>query len=78
MKRYDTLVLKDFATRQQVDQQHALVDQYRAQVTNDEAQIDYARNQLSYTTIRAPIGGRVGIRQLDRGNSCARATAQRS
>jgi membrane fusion protein, multidrug efflux system len=68
MKRYDTLVLKDFATRQQVDQQHALVDQYRAQVINDEAQIDYARNQLSYTTIRAPIGGRVGIRQLDRGN----------
>jgi multidrug efflux system membrane fusion protein len=68
MKRYDTLVLKDFATRQQVDQQHALVDQYRAQVINDEAQIDYARNQLSYTTIRAPLGGRVGIRQLDQGN----------
>ena len=29
MKRYDTLILKDFAIRQQVDQQHALVDQYR-------------------------------------------------
>jgi membrane fusion protein, multidrug efflux system len=68
MKRYDTLVLKDFATRQQVDQQHALVDQYKAQVINDEAQIDYARNQLSYTTIRAPLGGRVGIRQVDQGN----------
>jgi multidrug efflux system membrane fusion protein len=61
-------VLKDFATRQQVDQQHALVDQYRAQVVNDDAQIDYARNQLNYTTIRAPIGGRVGIRQVDQGN----------
>jgi hypothetical protein len=60
MKRYDTLVLRDFATRQQVDQQHALVDQYRAQVANDDAQIDYTRNQLNYTTIRAPIGGRVG------------------
>jgi membrane fusion protein, multidrug efflux system len=68
MKRYDTLVLKDFATRQQVDQQHALVDQYKAQVVNDEAQIDYARHQLDYTTIRAPIGGRVGIRQVDQGN----------
>src|SRR6266700_4792577 len=68
MKRYDTLILKDFATRQQVDQQHALVDQYRAQVVNDDAQIDYARNQLNYTTIRAPIGGRVGIRQVDQGN----------
>ncbi|CAN5218952.1 efflux RND transporter periplasmic adaptor subunit [soil metagenome] len=68
MKRYDTLVLKDFATRQQVDQQHALVDQYKAQVANDEAQIDFARNQLNYTTIRAPISGRVGIRQVDQGN----------
>lgn len=68
MKRYDTLVLKDFATRQQVDQQHALVDQYKAQVINDEAQIDYARHQLNYTTIRAPLGGRVGIRQVDQGN----------
>jgi multidrug efflux system membrane fusion protein len=68
MKRYDTLVLKDFATRQQVDQQHALVDQYKAQVVNDEAQIDYARTQLSYTTIRAAIEGRVGIRQVDQGN----------
>jgi multidrug efflux system membrane fusion protein len=68
MKRYDTLVLKDFATRQQVDQQHALVDQYKAQVINDEAQIDYARHQLNYTTIRSPITGRVGIRQIDQGN----------
>jgi multidrug efflux system membrane fusion protein len=68
MKRYDTLVLKDFATRQQVDQQHALVDQYKAQVVNDEAQVDYARHQLNSTTIRAPIGGRVGIRQVDQGN----------
>lgn len=68
MKRTDTLVLKDFATRQQVDQQHALVDQYKAQVVNDEAQIDYARHQLNYTTIRAPLDGRVGIRQVDQGN----------
>ncbi|HEY8334391.1 MAG TPA: efflux RND transporter periplasmic adaptor subunit [Tardiphaga sp.] len=68
MKRYDMLVLKDFATRQQVDQQHALVDQYKAQVVNDEAQIDFARHQLNYTTIRAPLGGRVGIRQVDQGN----------
>jgi multidrug efflux system membrane fusion protein len=68
MKRYDSLVSRDFASRQQVDQQHAMVDQYRAQVLNDEAQIDYARTQLEYTTIRAPIAGRVGIRQTDQGN----------
>jgi len=69
MERYDALIQKAFAvTRQVVDQQHALVEQYKAQVKNDDAQIDYARTQLSFTTIRAPIGGRLGIRQVDQGN----------
>jgi multidrug efflux system membrane fusion protein len=69
MERYDALIQKAFAiTRQLVDQQHALVEQYKAQVKNDEAQIDYARTQLGYTTIRAPISGRLGIRQVDQGN----------
>jgi membrane fusion protein, multidrug efflux system len=69
MERYDALIAKAFAiTRQLVDQQHALVEQYKAQVKNDEAQIEYARTQLGYTSIRAPIGGRLGIRQVDQGN----------
>jgi membrane fusion protein, multidrug efflux system len=69
MDRYDGLIQKSFAvTRQVVDQQHALVDQYKAQVKNDDAQIDYARTQLGYTAIRAPIGGRLGIRQVNQGN----------
>jgi multidrug efflux system membrane fusion protein len=68
MKRYDDLVRRDFASRQQVDQQRALVDQYRAQVDSDQAQIDYAGTQLGYTTIRSPIEGRAGIRQIDQGN----------
>ena len=34
----------------------------------DQAQIDTARTQLSYTTIMAPIDGRTGIRQVDPGN----------
>jgi membrane fusion protein, multidrug efflux system len=69
MERYDALIQKGGAVaRQVVDQQHALVSQYKAQVKNDEAQIDYARTQLGYTTLRAPIGGRLGIRQVDQGN----------
>ena len=68
LKRYADLVQRNFASRQQVDQQQALVDQYRAQIDSDEAQIDYARTQLGYTTIRSPIAGRVGIRQVDQGN----------
>jgi multidrug efflux system membrane fusion protein len=68
LHRYEDLVLKNFASRQQVDEQRATVDQARAQVQNDIAQIEYAQTQLSYTTIRAPLGGRVGIRQVDQGN----------
>lgn len=68
LKRYETLLLKNWASQQQVDQQRALVEQYRAQVDNDEAQIAYAKIQLDYATIRAPISGRAGIRQVDQGN----------
>jgi multidrug efflux system membrane fusion protein len=68
LNRYEELVRKNFASQQQVDQQRALVDQYRAQIDSDDAQIDYARTQLGYTTIRSPIEGRIGIRQVDQGN----------
>ena len=34
----------------------------------DQAQIDNARTQLSYTTISSPIDGRTGMRQVDAGN----------
>ena len=66
--RYANLALKDFASRQQVDQQRATVDATRAQIANDEAQMAYAQTQLGFTTIRSPIPGRVGIRQVDVGN----------
>ena len=44
------------------------VGQLEAQVRGDQAQIDTARTQLSYTTITAPIDGRIGLRQVDSGN----------
>jgi multidrug efflux system membrane fusion protein len=68
LKRYEDLSRRDFASHQQVDQQRAQVDQYRAQIDSDQAQIDYAQTQLGYTTIRSPIEGRAGIRQIDLGN----------
>jgi len=69
MERYDALIQKAAAiSRQVVDQQHALVEQYKAQVRNDEAQIEYARTQLGFTNVRAPISGRLGIRLVDQGN----------
>jgi multidrug efflux system membrane fusion protein len=68
LARYTRLAQTDYATRQQADTQRATVAQLEAQVRADQAAVDNARAILSYTTIAAPIEGRVGIRQVDVGN----------
>jgi len=68
LARYEELIKEDATTRQTLDTQRALVSQLQAAVQNDEAQIELARVNLSYTTIAAPIGGRVGARLVDPGN----------
>ena len=68
LQRYTTLIAEDAATKQQVDTQKALVAQLEAAVQTDSAQINFAQVQLSYTTIAAPISGRVGARLVDPGN----------
>ena len=64
----DLLRGQDAATQQQLDTQKALVAQLEAAVKTDEAQVAYAKVQLSYTTINAPLSGRVGARLVDPGN----------
>jgi len=51
-----------------VDTARAKVAQFEALVASDQAAIDLARTQLSYTTITAPIDGHTGIRMVDEGN----------
>jgi multidrug efflux system membrane fusion protein len=68
LQRYTTLIAEDAATKQQVDTQKALVAQLEAAVKTDDAQIQFAKVQLSFTNITAPIGGRVGARLVDPGN----------
>jgi multidrug efflux system membrane fusion protein len=55
-------------TQQQIDTQGALVRQLQATVAADQANLDSAQVQLDYTTIRAPLSGRTGIRLVDQGN----------
>jgi membrane fusion protein, multidrug efflux system len=55
-------------TQQQIDTQGALVRQLEATVAADDANIEAARTQLDYTTIKAPLSGRTGVRLLDQGN----------
>jgi membrane fusion protein, multidrug efflux system len=60
--------LGEFATRQQTDTQRSQVAQLTAQIEADQAAIDNAQTQLDYATVKAPISGIVGIRQVDVGN----------
>ncbi len=68
LDRYLELAPQDLASKQTVDTQRASVAQAQAQLKGDDATIENARTQLSYTTITAPINGRTGIRQVDPGN----------
>jgi membrane fusion protein, multidrug efflux system len=68
LERYSSLAKNDYATRQQLDTQSAQVAQLTAQIAADQAMIDNAQTQFDYTTIRAPIKGRVGFRLVDLGN----------
>ncbi len=68
LQRFSSLVQREFATRQSVDTQTALVAQFQAALQGDQAAIDNARVQLGYTTITAPISGRTGVRLVDQGN----------
>jgi membrane fusion protein, multidrug efflux system len=63
-----SLAKKDYATQQQVDTQQAMVDQLTAQIQGDQAAIDNAQTQLSYTIIKSPLSGRAGFRLVDPGN----------
>ena len=68
LDRSVSLAKKDYATQQQVDAQQAMVDQLTAQIQGDQAAIDNARTQLSYTIIKSPLSGRAGFRLVDPGN----------
>jgi multidrug efflux system membrane fusion protein len=60
--------LGEFATRQQLDTQRSMVQQLTAQIAADEAAIFNAQTQVDYTTVKSPIPGVVGLRQVDVGN----------
>jgi multidrug efflux system membrane fusion protein len=67
-ERYKTLLAQDSIASQQVETQASLVRQAQGTVQADQAQVDSARLQLSYTKVVAPISGRLGLRQVDPGN----------
>jgi multidrug efflux system membrane fusion protein len=68
LKRYTTLGNQGWATPQLVETQTAQVAQLNAAIKADEAAIEWAQTQLSYTQLTSPIDGVTGIRQIDIGN----------
>src|SRR6195952_3273972 len=60
--------LGEFATRQQTDTQRSTVAQLTAQIAADDAAIFNAQTQFDYTSVKAPISGVAGLRQVDVGN----------
>jgi len=72
LERYTKL--GEFATKQQTDTQRSTVAQLTAQIEADDAAIANARTQLDYATVRAPLNGVTGFRQVDQGNIVNAAT----
>jgi multidrug efflux system membrane fusion protein len=68
LTRYRTLVAQNSIARQTADTQVAVVQQNRGTVQADQAQVDTQKLNLTYCRIVAPVGGRVGLRQVDPGN----------
>jgi membrane fusion protein, multidrug efflux system len=68
LARYQQLNKQDSISKQQVDDQEALVAQDKAAIITDQAQVKTAELNLAYTHIVSPVTGRVGLRLVDPGN----------
>jgi membrane fusion protein, multidrug efflux system len=68
LERTSALATREYATRQNLDTQRALVRQLEAAIQGDQATVDAANVQLGYTMITSPISGRTGMRLVDKGN----------
>ncbi len=67
LARLKTLHGHDDATQQQVEQQQATLDEATASVAGDQAQLQADQVELGYTSIVAPIGGRIGVVNFNQG-----------
>lgn len=76
LARYSALARQEIATQQKLEAQQAAVAVGTAQTQADQAAVDNAQVQLSYTEIHAPLNGRIGFRQVDPGNIVRSGDAQ--
>ncbi|GLK89780.1 MdtA/MuxA family multidrug efflux RND transporter periplasmic adaptor subunit [Pseudomonas turukhanskensis] len=68
LDRYKGLYAEDSIAKQTLDTQAALLNQYQGTLKTNQGQVDDAKLNLAFTEVRAPISGRLGLRQVDVGN----------
>lgn len=66
--RYSRLQSREVVSKQQADQAESQAKSLRGSIRTDEAQLEQARLNLEYATIRAPLAGRVGQILVNEGN----------
>ncbi|WP_440087962.1 MdtA/MuxA family multidrug efflux RND transporter periplasmic adaptor subunit [Pseudomonas fragariae (ex Marin et al. 2024)] len=71
VQRYRGLYAEDSIAKQTLDTAESLVNQYQGTIKTNQAAVAEAKLNLDFTRIRAPIAGRVGLKQLDVGNLVA-------
>src|SRR5262245_20937266 len=67
--RYESLVKKDYVTKEQYDQVRTNAEAFEASVEADRATVENAKLQVSYCTIRSSIAGRTGKILVHAGNA---------
>ena len=68
LTRYTALHDQGLATQEQLDDQRATAEQFAGTTKADQAQIESANLNLTYTEVRSPVDGVTGVRQVDQGN----------
>jgi multidrug efflux system membrane fusion protein len=74
LARYQTLNAQDSISRQQYEDQAALVKQDEGVVQVDQGAVAAAQVNVNYCVLRAPVSGRVGVRLIDPGNIVSTGT----
>lgn len=67
-KRYETLAQKDFISKLNFEQYQINVKSAEGQVLTDKAAVEAAELNLSWTTVLAPIDGKISQYNIDPGN----------
>lgn len=66
-KRMSTLLARKVVSQQEFDESEASVAELKAQISAAEAAVDSAKINLDYTTVRAPISGKIGRSNVSEG-----------